>query len=50
MNSYLSFCLICNRKLVEHTDKELVFCSIKICEEKKHETSKRIFKTNSTNE
>jgi len=30
-----SFCSICNRKLSEHTDRELVFCSLKICKEVK---------------
>jgi|CXWL01.1.fsa_nt_gi hypothetical protein len=27
----LPFCLICNRKLSEHTDRELVICAEKIC-------------------
>ena len=42
MNSQSFFCSICNRKLVEHSDKELVFCSIKLCQEEKYETPKRI--------
>lgn len=28
-----TFCSICNRKLPEHTDKDLVFCALKICED-----------------
>jgi len=30
MTLHPSFCLICKKKLSEHTDKELVDCSFKI--------------------